>query len=207
MKRAWFILFSIGWVLLNTGCGDQPRIGKLSPSSVVLAFGNSLTHGTGAAKHESYPSLLSEMLGCRVINAGIPGEVTSSGLARFPDVLQQYTPDLAIICHGGNDMLGKRSEQELEQNLDAMIRAAKRAGSDVVLVGVPRPGLLLRVPKLYRRLADKHGIPLESGTLSTILRTPSLKSDQIHPNAAGYRALAQSIADLIRSSTGARGKG
>ena len=201
LRRAASIVV-LGMLLLSAGCGGQPRIRRLSESSVVVAFGDSLTSGTGASGAESYPSQLSDLIGCRVVNAGVPGEDTSSGLGRLPAVLRKESPDLLTLCHGGNDMLGKQPQGLTQRNLDAMIAMAKKAGSDVILVGVPKPGLLLKVPPFYRKLARDHGLPLDSDTVPEILRTPSLKSDQIHPNAAGYRRMAESIAELIRGSEG-----
>jgi lysophospholipase L1-like esterase len=43
-------------------------------------------------------------------------------------------------------------------------------------------------------------IPIEEEILSDILTNRSLKSDLIHPNAMGYRHLAESIAALLRKS-------
>ncbi len=37
-------------------------------------------------------------------------------------------------------------------------------------------------------------------TLSSILADNTFKSDLIHPNAAGYRRLAESVADLLKKS-------
>ena len=41
---------------------------------------------------------------------------------------------------------------------------------------------------------------IEEKALPTILSDGSLKSDYIHPNAAGYRMLAESIAALLKKS-------
>ena len=185
---------------LCAGCGGHPEARLLSESSVVVAFGNSLTSGTGASKAESYPSVLSGLIGCRVVNAGVPGEVTSSGQRRLPKVLEKDKADLVVICHGGNDMVSKQDENAIIRNLDSMISIARDAGADVILVGVPNPELPLKVPPFYQELADKHSIPLDSDTIPEILSTPSLRSDQMHPNAAGYKKMAQAIADLIRKS-------
>jgi lysophospholipase L1-like esterase len=187
---------------LCAGCGRYPRIGELSKSSVVVAFGDSLTYGTGAGKTESYPALLSEMIRCRVVNAGVPREDTSSALRRLPDVLLREKANLVIICHGGNDMLRKADQSVTRRNLDAMISLARDAGADVILIGVPKPALRLRAPPFYRELAEEHSIPLDDSTVPRILSTPSLRSDHAHPNAAGYRRMAESIADLIRRSEG-----
>ena len=185
---------------LCAGCGVNPAIRPVGPGAVVVAFGDSLTAGTGAAAGESYPALLSGMIGCRVVNAGVPGEVTAGGLARLPGLLEKESPRLVILCHGGNDMLNKLDRRETSANLDAMITMAKGAGADVILVGVPEPGLLLKAAPFYGELAARHRIPYESGALAKILSSRSLKSDYVHPNAAGYRRLAGSIAELINKS-------
>jgi len=185
---------------LCAGCGRHAKIRRLSESSVVVAFGNSLTFGTGAGKTESYPSVLSDLIRCRVVNAGVPGEVTSSGRGRLRTVLEKEKADLVILCHGGNDLVRKQDESATIRNLDAMISFARRAGADIILIGVPKPGQPLKAPPFYQELADKHGIPVDSDTIPEILSTPSLRSDRMHPNAAGYGKMAESIADLIRES-------
>jgi lysophospholipase L1-like esterase len=53
---------------------------------------------------------------------------------------------------------------------------------------------------MYREIAKELSIPIEEETLSTVLADSSLKSDYIHPNAAGYRRLAESIATLLKKS-------
>jgi acyl-CoA thioesterase-1 len=188
---------------LCTGCGKHGKVRPLSNSSVVVAFGDSLTSGTGAGQAESYPLVLSELLRCRVVNAGVPGEVTSSGRLRLQTVLEKDKADLVILCHGGNDMVQKQDEGATIRNLDAMISFAKQSGADVVLVGVPKPEYPLKVPGFYQELASKHGIPLDSDTIAEILSSSALRRDQMHPNAAGYRKLAEAIAHLIRESQGA----
>ena len=101
---------------LCIGCGGHSSIRRLSATSVVVAFGDSLTAGTGARDVESYPSVLSGMLACPVINAGVPGEDTSAGLRRLPGVLERERPQLVILCHGGNDMLNKNDYPVTKRN-------------------------------------------------------------------------------------------
>lgn len=187
-------------IVFALGCGRQPKIGRLSESSVVLAFGDSLTAGTGASSAESYPSVLADMIGCRVVNAGVPGEESSAALQRLPTVLQKEKVNLVILCQGGNDMLLKQAEEVIRSNLEAMVSMAHDAGADVILIGVPRPGLRLKAPRFYQQIADKNGIPCDSKTIAQVLSSRSLKSDYAHPNAAGYRRMAEAIAALIRDS-------
>ncbi len=181
------------------GCSPPKQAGPLTPDAVVLAFGDSLTQGTGALPEESYTAVLEKLLGRRVINAGLGGEVSAAGLARLPELLDQHRPALVILCHGGNDLLQKRDPAQIEEDLRTMIRLIRARGADVLLVGVPRPGLVLKTAPFYGRLAREFDLPYEGAVLKTILSSGPLKSDAIHPNRAGYRRLAKGLALRIRT--------
>ena len=198
MRRSIFLIFTLFFSsLLFTGCDSGPGIKPFNQESVVLAFGDSLTHGTGASAGQSYPDVLSELLGRQVINGGIPGEVSAAGLKRLPAVLEENNPTLVILCHGGNDFLRKLNQATTSSNLDAMITLIRSHGADVVLVGVPKLGFGLQVPELYSQIADQYTIPLQKEILVDLLSDNSMKSDVIHPNASGYRLMAEAIYDLI----------
>lgn len=187
-------------LLVLCSCNKTPQIAKLPSNAVVLAFGDSITFGTGAAPTESYPSVLEKRIGRRVVNAGVPGEVTAEGRVRLASVLDEYNPALMILCLGGNDFLRHQDETKTVENLRVMISLAKSRGVDVVLISVPKLGFGLEVPKLYGELAKEFAIPLEGKTLKHILSKGSLKSDTIHPNSAGYTILAESVVQLLRNS-------
>jgi lysophospholipase L1-like esterase len=170
---------------------------SLPADAVVLAFGDSLTAGTGAAVEESYPAVLSRMIGRRVINAGVPGEVTEAGLARLPELLEQEKPALVLLCLGGNDFLRRMDDSKAEQNLRDMVQMIRKRDVGVVLIGVPRLGLGLEVPEWYEKIAKDAGIPYEGAVLKRVLSDRSLKSDPIHPNAAGYRQVADALFVLL----------
>jgi len=91
--------------VLLAACSSQPQLPKLTPDAAILAFGDSLTYGSGADRGESYPAVLSRLSGLEVINAGVPGEVTSQGVMRLPDLLDEHLPQLLFLCHGGNDLI------------------------------------------------------------------------------------------------------
>ena len=187
--------------LLIAGCGGgTPTLAKLGTSDVVLAFGDSLTYGTGAKPEESYPAVLGELIARNVVRAGVPGEQTAGGLARLPGVLDEHQPRLVIVCLGGNDMLRKQPQQNVESNLRQILRLIKSRGIDAVLVGVPAPGLITSAPEFYEKLAKEFGIPYEGKIVTSVLYQPDLKSDPIHPNAGGYRKMAEAIADLLRKA-------
>lgn len=189
-------LFILGLLGLCS-CSGTPPLPPLSSDAVVLAFGDSITFGTGASPGESYPAVLEGLIGRRVVNAGVPGETTAEGRLRLVSLLDEQRPALLLLCLGGNDFLQRQDESRTDENLRAMVGLARERGVAVVLIAVPRLGFGLRIPKLYGKIARDSGIPLEQEALKKILSAGSLKSDQIHPNAAGYRILAESVAGLL----------
>ncbi len=70
----------------------------------------------------------------------------------------------------------------------------------MIIAGIPQLGLFLSPAPLYAELAEEYHLPYLEETLSDILKDRSLKSDSIHPNAAGYRQLAEALAALIRDA-------
>jgi acyl-CoA thioesterase I len=193
------LLFTV-FLLLAAACSKAPPLAPLPADATVLAFGDSLTFGSGAAETESYPAVLSAIIGRKVVNAGIPGELSTAGAARLPEVLEREKPALLILCHGGNDLLRQQDQGVLAENLRAMIRITRGQGVEVVLLAVPAPGLSLQPPPLYAEVAKEFALPLESKALPQILAKSALKSDHVHPNAAGYKQLAVAVAALLRKS-------
>jgi lysophospholipase L1-like esterase len=187
-------------LLTSFGCDSPPSIRPLPPQAVVLAFGDSLTHGTGAPSGQAYPDILARRLDRKVINAGVPGEVSAAGRERLPAALDRYRPDLLILCHGGNDFLHRLDRDTTSSNLQAMIEQAQSRGIDVVLIGVPQFGFVLEPPKFYAELAKQYHTPYEDEILSDLLSDRALKSDTIHPNAEGYRLLAEAVFELLEKA-------
>jgi acyl-CoA thioesterase I len=188
-------------LLLLAACGgDSPKLARLPADAVVLAFGDSITYGTGAQPQESYPARLEQMIGRKVVAAGIPGEVTAAGLTRLESVLEESKPALVILCEGGNDFLRKLDEKDAEKNLRAMVRLANAKGAQVVLIGVPKPGLLPSTAPMYGEIAKELRLPYDGGTLVKILTDNEMKSDLVHPNAKGYAKMAEGVAALLKKS-------
>ena len=187
-------------VLALAACGNNSELRPLADDASILAFGDSLTAGRGVSKEDAYPAVLQMLSGRTVINAGVSGELTAEGLQRLPGVLREYDPALVILLEGGNDILQNRSLDEARENLSAMITLAKENGSDVVLVGVPTRSLFASSAKFYGELAKEYDIPLEKSIIRSLLKTPSMKSDTVHFNTPGYRALAEAIHDVLIES-------
>src|SRR3990172_4112015 len=186
---------------LLAACGTKtPTLPKLGTDAVVLAFGDSITFGTGAGENQSYPAVLEGLIGRKVHSAGVPGEVSAKGLARLPSALDYYKPQLLILCSGGNDFLRKLGRRQTAENLRAMVRTARDKGVAVRLIAVPEPGLMPSPPDFYRDIAKEFSIPYEDGALKKILRDNELKSDLIHPNAKGYARLAEAVAGVLKQA-------
>ncbi len=185
-------------LLLNACERERPvALPYVSEQEVILAFGDSITFGTGAKSEESYPAVLAGLIERQVVNAGIPGDITAGGLERLPTVLEKYSPRLVLLCLGGNDFLRKKSPAETEKNLDAMLNMLREARVSVVLLGVPRPGLSLKTDPVYEKLADQHKVLLIEDLVRDVLSEKSLKSDTVHPNARGYRVMAEELAEAL----------
>jgi acyl-CoA thioesterase I len=199
MKQFALVVVMLAQILLS-GCPSKAQLAPLPTDGVILAFGDSLTYGTGATSETSYPAVLSRLIGRKVINAGVPGEVTAAGLARLPEVLEQEKPMLVLLCLGGNDFLQRMDTAKAEENLRAMVRVIHAQGIGVVLIGVPRLGFGLDVPEWYGKIATDADIPYEGKVLGRILAEKMLKSDLIHPNAAGYQQMAEALAILLKKT-------
>ncbi len=198
----------LGWVasLALVACGKRKavRATAVTSGAVVLALGDSITHGTGAAPDAAYPAQLARLTGWDVINAGVPGDTTAQVLERLPTLLAEHAPALVIVSAGGNDFLRHLPEADTEANLRRIIALARAAGAQVLLVAVPRPTLAAAVGAglsdhpLYDKLATELALPLHAGGWARVLGDEQLKSDQIHANAAGYRAFAVGLAATLR---------
>jgi len=197
--RVWLAL-GLALVAALAGCGKSPQLAPLARDAVVLAFGDSLTYGTGAGDAQSYPAQLEQLIARRVVRSGVPGEVTAAALARLPGALEVHAPRLLILCIGGNDFLRNLSKSAAAQNVRAMVALAKARGIDVVLVGTPEKGITVTPPAFYAEIAEAYDIPYEGKVIGQVLRDSALKSDPIHPNADGYRLIAERIAALLRAA-------
>lgn len=187
--------------LLVAACGgSKQKLPKLDAGAVVLAFGDSLTYGTGANPGESYPAVLERAIGRKVVNAGVPGETSAQGRERLAEALEEHKPRLLILCHGGNDFLRRLDDAAAAQNVRAMIRLAREKGIDVVLLATPKPGLPPSIPTFYGEIATEQGIPFEEGAIRTVLFDNRLKSDMVHPNAEGYARIAAAVEKVLKKS-------
>lgn len=198
-------LFGLAALPLLAACSPKPGGKAMPPGSKVLALGDSITHGTGASPGEDWPSLLAARTGWQIENAGVPSDTTAGALQRLPALLEQHRPALVIVELGGNDFLRRRPQAQVKEDLRRILQLIRAQGAQAVLVAVPELSLMALVASrpgdapIYAELAGEEQVPLVAEVLSEVLGRPEWRADQIHPNAAGYAALADGLAQGLQS--------
>lgn len=200
LSRLLQILAAMLLCLSLIACKSGSRQTPLPADAKVLAFGDSLTFGKGVLPEQTYPAVLQTLINRQVINGGQSGETSGEGLRRLPIWLNEYEPKLLILCHGANDMLRSLSEEKAAENVRAMVKMAKDRGIDVLLISVPRFGLMREPPPFYEEIAREFDIPIERNILNDIVSNNELRSDSVHPNAKGYHLLAQAVEKRLKRS-------
>ena len=110
-------------------------------NKTVIAFGDSLT----ALGNPTYVGYLSDLLGIEVINAGVGGNMTSHGKARFQKDVLDKNPDVVLLCFGMNDQAcslpSGQSWTSIETyriDMSYFITELQKIGCDVILI-TPNP--------------------------------------------------------------------
>ena len=178
----------LGWILWPSPLSGVRNLDSAGAS--IVAFGDSLTAGYGAAKGQDYPSVLSSGIGESIINAGVNGDTTESAMKRLDAEVIARRPRIVIVGLGGNDYLRRVPIATTESNLRTIVRRIQEGGSAVILLGFQFPSIQANYDSMYQRVAKDEGALLVPDMLDGILSNPSLKSDEIHPNDAGYALMA-----------------
>lgn len=197
MKRRAITMAGIALLAshLLTGCArDAPHATREGP---VVAFGDSLVYGTGSSGG-GFVSLLEQRLGRPIENLGMPGDTTAAGLARLDEVLA-LQPSVVILLLGGNDYLRQVPEDETFANLETIIQRLQAEGAAVLLAGV-RGGLIRdHFAARFEELAERYGTGYVHDVLDDTLGVKGYMADQVHPNDAGYRVIADRVHPVLES--------
>ena len=192
--RVWFL--SVALALM---C-----VAQTATAGTVLIVGDSISAGFGLDTRLGWVSLLEQRLereghDDRVVNASISGDTSAGGQARLPALLTEHKPDVVIVELGGNDGLRGQPPAQLQQNLAAMIDAAKTAGAKVLLLGMQLPpnyGVRYTeaFARVYTQLADEKQIALVPFFLEGVGGHPELmQADGLHPAAAAQQRLLDNV--------------
>ena len=176
-------------------------------AKTVLFLGDSLTEGYQLDKEDAFPYLIEQKLkpkhpDLKVINGGVSGATTASGLKRL-NWYVKANPDIIVIALGSNDGLRGMNLKESEKNLSALIEKAQSKNIKVVLVGMKMPTnygepYRSQFEKLFPTLAKKYKLDLIPFLLEGIGGNPKLNlADGIHPNPEGHKIMAKTILNVL----------
>lgn len=175
-------------------------------TKTILFFGNSLTAGYGIEEEDAFPGLIQKKidsmgLSYKVINGGLSGETTASGLSRLEWFLEEK-PDIFVLELGGNDGLRGIQLSETEKNLKKIIELVSDTYPEtkLVLAGMQIPpnmgldytnsfaGIYPKIASQYKQLTF---IPF---LLEGVGGDPELNlPDGIHPTEEGHLIVAETV--------------
>jgi acyl-CoA thioesterase-1 len=176
-------------------------------AETILFLGDSLTEGYQLAKEDAYPAVIERELlkthkDIKVINGGVSGATSASGLKRM-DWYLKAKPDIMILALGANDGLRGTRAEVTEKNLSTVIEKAKQRGITVILAGMKMPtnmGEKYRheFESIFPKLAKKYSIKLIPFILEGVGGKPELNlPDGVHPNPKGHLIMARTILKVL----------
>jgi len=201
LRSQFFAFYLPITATLISACGGEnfDKIRNIdSAGETIICFGDSLTEGVGAAEGEDYPTVLSRLLASPVINAGRRGDTTGDALERLSDAVLGKNPRLVILLLGGNDFLRQRPVQETRKNLEEIVQRVQARGAMVAIAGLKLGLFTDEYSAMFEDTAKRLGALYIPQVLKGILSDSALRSDPIHPNGAGYRLIADRMAEKIK---------
>lgn len=167
-------------------------------------FGDSLSAGYGLPQGSGWVDLLRRRLTeqnqpFEVINASVSGETTLGGRNRLPDALSRYRPQAVVIQLGANDALRGQSLARMRENLEAMVKAARSADAQVLLVGMQIPPnygqqYTRKFQAAFADVARSQKVALVPFLLEGFAdRRAMFQSDGIHPTAQAQPLMLETV--------------
>ena len=174
----------------------------------IVALGDSLTHGYGLPPEDGFVPQLEAWLAkngapeATVVNAGVSGDTTAGGLARY-DWSTAGGADALIVALGGNDLLRGIQPETSRANLAAILDKAAADGLPVLISGMRAPlnygpDYKESFDSMYPDLAEEYGALYDPFFLAGVEEDRALwQSDGIHPNAEGVAVIVERIGPLV----------
>ncbi|WP_150464620.1 arylesterase [Francisella sp. XLW-1] len=203
MKKLILLIFVIVLLALSyyyfiyQNYNNWPIVNQNPQGETIVAFGDSLTAGYGVDKYDNYPSQLSRMIGEPVINMGVSGETTGQALLRIEDVVQA-NPKIVMVSLGANDLRKRIPAKEAFANLKRIVNILQANGALVIIGGLDIPYYKNDYAEDYINFAKSYGCLLVPNVLEGIIGNKDLMVDAVHPNAKGYRIMANHFYNVIK---------
>lgn len=195
-------------VLCLSGTGMAQTAPNTAPAApTLLVVGDSISAEYGLTRGTGWVSLLQQRLdaaksGWRVINASISGDTTAGGRSRLPALLERHKPRVLVIELGANDALRGLPLPQTRDNLTAMIRTARKAGSSVLLLGMQVPpnygaDYTRQFAQAFVDVSRTEKTALVPFLLKGVADRPDstqwFQQDRIHPNAKAQPNLLENV--------------
>ena len=191
------LVFLCSCVLVLSSCAKREIKNINAKGTNIICFGDSLTFGYGANAGEDYPSVLAKLINVPVINAGVDADTTPEAMMRFKTDVLDKEPLLVIIEFAGNDFLKQIPKEVTLNNIKLMTEQIQSRGAMVAIVDISAGMFFSEYRKAFSELAREKRAIFIPHILSGIITNPSMKSDFLHPNADGYKMIAQRIYGVI----------
>ncbi len=171
---------------------------------VVMVLGDSISAGYGLPSETGWVTLLQRRIAAdhyphQVVNASISGDTTAGGKARLDALLAKNHPVVTVIELGGNDGLRGGSLDAMRANLDAMIAAAQKSGSRVIIVGLRMPpnygpAYVNRFDGTFASVARERKATLVSFLFEGFAEDNAMfQPDRIHPTLAAQPKMLDNV--------------
>lgn len=195
------IFVAIILILTSTLFSYQKHKNIVNRASLIVFFGNSITAGKGAGVGEDFPSLIGKTLNVPIVNSGVSGSTTSNALLRINNDVVRKNPSIVVIELGGNDLLEHVDSEVSRRNFDLILSKIKPTGTKIVILDVKFFVFDKKYETDWANLAKKHNAIFVPDILEGVITDPSLKFDDIHPNAKGYQKIAEKLTPIIAPLT------
>lgn len=183
---------------------------KNKEKKTILFFGNSLTAGYGIEPDDAFTGIIQDKidslgLDYQIINGGLSGETSASGLNRLDWFLEEE-PYIFVLELGGNDGLRGIAVNETQNNLKKIIQLVheKYPQTQILLAGMQIPPNMgqeysQRFKSMFPEVAKKENVQLIPFLLEGVAGDTSLNlPDGIHPSEEGHRIVAETVWEYLR---------
>jgi lysophospholipase L1-like esterase len=199
-------------------------------TGVTLAFavlGDSIAYGQGAARPAD---TVAARLSADLADSGITTDVRvfavpgarSQSLAGQVQRATAWTPDLALIIVGANDLTHFVAPQQAAAHLADAVGALRAAGAEVVVAPTPDLSVVPWVPAQMRTAVRAASVMLQQAQTRAALAAGArvadvgvgsaagfavdqglFSADRFHPSSAGYAVIAAALAPAVRAAASA----
>ncbi|WP_373495335.1 arylesterase [Aquiflexum sp.] len=214
-KFSFYILI----IIFSFSCNQKPAektiqnpnqiLESSNSKKLILFFGNSLSAGYGIDAEDAFPGLVAQRidsleLNYRVVNGGLSGETTASGLSRLDWFLEEE-PAIFVLELGGNDGLRGIPISETKKNLKGIIQTVRSKYSEttILLAGMQIPPNMgpeytREFRELYPSVAEEENVKLIPFLLEGVAGNPDLNlPDGIHPTEEGHKIVFETIWEYL----------